>query len=121
MDPTMLEKALSGLDLDISNILNSEDSDEIKVKNYASALGRFRNYSNPPKPPATASTAASTAVSSHAIAMIPRAAVRTKKKKARKVTKHPKTEPLNINLDAPTVSWSLLDQPDRTHDVSLWR
>jgi len=50
--PSMLDKTLSGLDTDISNILYSTDSDEIKVKKYISDLARFRNYSSPPKPKA---------------------------------------------------------------------
>jgi len=48
--PSMRDKVLSGLDTDISNILNSDDSDEIKAKSYIAALARFRNYSFPPKP-----------------------------------------------------------------------
>jgi hypothetical protein len=47
--PTMRDKVLSGLDTDISNILNSDDTDEIKAKNYITALARFRNYSVPPR------------------------------------------------------------------------
>jgi len=50
--PSMLDKTLSGLDNEISVILNSNDSDEIKAKNYVSALARFKNYSNPPNPTA---------------------------------------------------------------------
>ena len=46
---SMREKALSGLDTDISNILNSDVSDEIKARSYVSALARFKNYSAPPK------------------------------------------------------------------------
>jgi len=45
----MREKALSGLDTDISNILNSDVSDELKARSYVSALARFKNYSSPPK------------------------------------------------------------------------
>ena len=48
--PTMRDKVLSGLDSEISSILNSQESDEIKAKNYALTLRRFVNYSNPPKP-----------------------------------------------------------------------
>src|SRR6267154_4370398 len=48
--PTMRDKVLSTLDSDISNILNSNDSDEIKAKNYISTLARFRNLSAPVKP-----------------------------------------------------------------------
>ena len=47
--PSMLDKTLSGLDNDISIILNGDDSDEIKAKKYISALARFKNYSSPPK------------------------------------------------------------------------
>jgi len=45
----MRDKALSGLDSDISNILQSDEPDEIKVRNYISALSRYKNYSTPPK------------------------------------------------------------------------
>ena len=48
--PSMLDKALSGLDTDISNILKSEEPDEIKVRNYMTALSRYKNYSTPPPP-----------------------------------------------------------------------
>ena len=63
--PTMRDKVLSGLDTEISNILNSDVSDEIKARSYVSALARFRNYSVTPKreepkapPPAPAPTPA---------------------------------------------------------------
>src|SRR2546425_10091228 len=48
--PSMRDKALSALDTDISNILNSNDSDEFKAKSYMSAASRFRSLSAPPKP-----------------------------------------------------------------------
>src|SRR5437867_11859182 len=48
--PSMRDKVLSGLDTEISDILNSDVSDEIKARSYISALARFRNYSTPPKP-----------------------------------------------------------------------
>ena len=62
----MRDKVLSGLDTEISNILNSDVSDEIKARSYVSALARFRNYSVTPKreepkappPPTPASTPA---------------------------------------------------------------
>ena len=47
--PSMRDKVLSGLDTEISNILNSDVSDEIKARSYVSALARFRNYSVTPK------------------------------------------------------------------------
>ena len=48
--PSMLDKALSELDTDISNILNSADSDELKAKSYMSVATRFRILSAPNKP-----------------------------------------------------------------------
>jgi len=45
--PSMRDKALSGLDEDISNILESDASDEIKAKSYVAALSRLRHISNP--------------------------------------------------------------------------
>ena len=47
--PSMRDKVLSGLDTEISNILNSDVSDEIKARSYVTALARFKNYSAPPK------------------------------------------------------------------------
>lgn len=49
--PSMRDKALSGLDGEITSILNSEADDELKAKQYSAALSRFRNYSDdrPPK------------------------------------------------------------------------
>ena len=46
----MRDKALSGLDTAISNILNNDASDELKAKSYMSALVRYKNLSAPPKP-----------------------------------------------------------------------
>ncbi len=48
--PTMKDKVLSGLDTDISNILNSDASDEAKVNSYMVALSRFKVISSPPPP-----------------------------------------------------------------------
>ena len=48
--PSMLDKALSGLDTDISNILKSEEPDEIKVRNYMTALSRYKSFSTSPPP-----------------------------------------------------------------------
>lgn len=48
--PSMRDKALSVLDTDISNILDSNESDDVKVRHYISALARYKNYSAPPKP-----------------------------------------------------------------------
>ena len=43
----MKDKALSGLDTDISSILESDEPDEIKVQKYAASLKRFKSYSAP--------------------------------------------------------------------------
>ena len=45
--PSMKDKALSGLDTDISSILESNEPDEIKVQKYAASLKRFKSYSAP--------------------------------------------------------------------------
>ena len=47
--PSMRDKVLSGLDTEISSILNSDVPDEIKARSYISALARFKNYSVTPK------------------------------------------------------------------------
>src|SRR6266516_1594948 len=49
--PTMKDKVLSRLDDDISSILDSDVSDEVKARNYASALSRFKAISSPPRGP----------------------------------------------------------------------
>ena len=41
----MKDKALSGLDTDISSILESDEPDEIKMQKYAASLKRFKSYS----------------------------------------------------------------------------
>ena len=56
--PSMRDKALSELDTDISNILNDDTSDEIKVKKYMATLARYKNLSAPPKPEKPASALA---------------------------------------------------------------
>ena len=45
--PSMKDKALSGLDTDISSILESDEPDEIKMQKYAASLKRFKSYSAP--------------------------------------------------------------------------
>lgn len=45
--PSMQDKVLSALDTDIANILNSEESDEVKAKRYFSTITRFKNISSP--------------------------------------------------------------------------
>ena len=48
--PSMRDKVLSALDTDISNILNSDEPDEVKARNYIATLSRFKSISAPPKP-----------------------------------------------------------------------
>ena len=48
--PSMHDKVLSRLDMDISSILNSDETDEVKAKSYITALARYKNLSAPPKP-----------------------------------------------------------------------
>ena len=43
----MKDKALSGLDTDISSILESDEPDEIKMQKYAASLKLFKSYSAP--------------------------------------------------------------------------
>ena len=43
----MKDKALSGLDTDISSILETDEPDEIKMQKYAASLKRFKSYSAP--------------------------------------------------------------------------
>src|SRR6059036_3704651 len=57
----MRDKVLSGLDTEISDILNSDVPDEMKARSYISALARFRNYSAPPVEQAPAAAAAAPA------------------------------------------------------------
>jgi hypothetical protein len=48
---SMRDKALSALDSDITNILNSDASDELKGKSYAASLSHFRTYLATPSLP----------------------------------------------------------------------
>jgi hypothetical protein len=68
----MRDKALSNLDSDISNILNSDVSDELKAKSYAASLSRFRSYSSPPSLPAVEKPVEQRAVSTPQSAARPR-------------------------------------------------
>jgi hypothetical protein len=72
--PSMRDKVLSELDMQISNILNSDAPDDIKAMSYVSTLTRFKHYSAPPKaeepkttptppPPSATPAAAPTAAS----------------------------------------------------------
>jgi len=56
--PSMQDKVLSRLDTDISTILNSDETDEVKVKSYVAALTRYKNLTAPPKPEKIVSAAA---------------------------------------------------------------
>jgi len=102
--PSMRDKVLSGLDSDISNILNSEESDEIKAKNYAATLSRFRNYSDPPKPEKPKA--------------LPTAPTPFKPTPTRKRVIRAKQSKSKV---APSIDWDQLTQPDSTHDAPLWK
>ena len=110
--PSMRDKALSGLDNDISNILNSDLSDEIKARNYVSALARYKNYSTPPKsvepkpapPPPPAAPPTTPAVST--------AFTFTGKSPLKRPRKRVKTEPLDI---APSLEPKLWRRTQRSH------
>jgi type IV secretory pathway VirB10-like protein len=107
--PTMRDKVLSGLDSEISGILNSQESDEIKAKKYALTLRRFVNYSSPPKPslptppppPPTPITAPVPKTSS-----------------VKRVKRLKKTH-LNVAKDASVFNWD--DQSIRDDDSALWK
>ena len=47
---SMRDKVLKALDTDISNILNSDEQDEVKARNYIATLSRFKSLSALPKP-----------------------------------------------------------------------
>ena len=110
MDPrfvrsSMREKALSGLDSVMADILNSDDSDDIKAKSYVSALSRFRDYSNPP-------TKAVKQETPPTVQPPPPANPPVKTKRTRRAKALSKDASQNI------VSWD--QQPDSTRDLSLW-
>src|SRR6266516_6945784 len=106
--PTMRDKALSGIDTEISNILNSHASDEIKAASYMSALTRFKNYSNPPKSevlaPATPAAPAAPAAPAHPAAAFKVHSVKRKRAKAHSPPKRTKVTPSDIfpSIDPPT-------------------
>lgn len=101
--PSMRDKALSGLDSAIADILNSDDSDDIKAKSYITALSRFRNYSNPP-------TKAVKQETPPTVQPPPPIIPPVKAKRSRRARALSKDASQNI------VSWD--QQPDSTHD--LW-
>jgi hypothetical protein len=99
----MSEKVLSRLDTDISTILNSDISDEMKAKSYTSALARFKHISSPPKPkPAAPPDTATAAVS--AVPTIPFKSVSPQKRPHKRV---------KIETD-PSVETSLWRRTQRT-------
>ena len=102
--PSMRDKALSGLDSDISNILNDDVSDEIKVNRYISALSRFKNiFVPPPSPPGAPPPQPQAAVAPPQVPM-------------------PQAQP-----QAASVTYKVMKPPKRPHkrakvvtDASLW-
>ena len=105
--PTMRDKVLSGLDSEISGILNSQESDEIKAKNYALTLRRFVNYSNPPKPTSPPPPSPPP----------PPTPITTPGAKTRKRVKRLKKIHLSVAKDPSVFNWD--DRPIR--DDSLWK
>jgi len=105
--PSMRDKVLSGLDSDISNILNSDESDEIKAKNYAATLGRFRIYSDPPKPEKPKALPAAPPT--------PFKPTPSRKRVIRAKQSKPKASAIS------SIDWDHLTQPDSTHEAPLWK
>ena len=115
--PSMRDKALSGLDSIISNILDSDESDELKAKSYMEALTRFRNYS---KPPSEKRETPSMAPSSPPplTPQLPTLSA-SQRKKSRRRTK--RIEPLHDADNASSVSLDQIIHPDSTYDATLWK
>ena len=114
--PSMRDKALSGLDSEISSILDSGDSDEIKARNYTAALARFKNYSKPP----TVKRDTLPAIPPPPPPTLPRPNP-PPPKPTRKRVKRAKIEPLESSPVATPVSWDRFVHPDSTHDETLWK
>ena len=110
--PSMRDKALSALDSEMSSILENEDSDEIKARNYEAALIRFRNYLKPP------------VIKRDTLPTVPPppqpAPPPPQPKPVRKRTKRVKNGSLDSAANVSSVSWDQFSQPDSTHDASLW-
>ena len=100
--PSMRDKALSGLDSIIADILNSGDSDDIKAKSYVTALSRFRNYSTPP----TKAVKQETPPAAVQQPIIPPPPAATSRKRTKRIKALSKDANQNI------VSWD--QQPDST-------
>ena len=96
--PSMRDKVLSRLVTDISTILNSDETDEGKVKSYVTALARYKNLTAPPKPDKTEKPAP------------------------------PASIPAAPTVSSPTVTFKTKSPPKRRHkrvrvdtEPSLWR
>lgn len=115
--PSMRDKVLSGLDSEISNILESNESDEIKARSYIASLARFINYSKPPAEKLETKTlpTAPPTVSPLPALPVPRANT------SRKRIKRAKVKTLDSDPNITSVSWDRFVQPDSTHDTSLWK
>src|SRR5437867_2377490 len=106
--PSMRDKVLSGLDTEISDILNSDVSDEIKARSYVSALARFRNYSVPPVERAPVAAAAAPAATPVAAPAVPFKALTPLKRPHKRV----KDETVDI---VPSLDEPLWRRTQRTH------
>src|SRR5437867_2398078 len=96
--PSTRDKVLSGLDTEISDILNSDAPDEIKARSYVAALTRFKNYSAPPKPEQVPPTAP---VAAPAVPAVPFKALTPRKRPHKRV----KVETLDIVPSLDELLW----------------
>ena len=107
--PSMRDKVLSGLDTEISDILNSDAPDEIKARSYVTALARFKNYSAPPKSEQAPPTApAAVTVAAPAVPAVPFKALTPPKRPHKRVN----VETLDI---VPSLDEPLRRRTQRTH------
>src|SRR6266516_871051 len=120
--PTMTDKLLSGLDNDISNILNSDASDEAKARSYMVALSRFKTFSSPPRglprgpPPPLPPQAAVAAVP----ALLPKAAPVTYKTSKPPKRLHKRAKPKLPAVDDPSFWQRELRTPSKRNLGTQW-
>lgn len=111
--PSMRDKAMSGIDSIISNILESEESDDVKVKNYISALMRYRNYSVPPKPVVNSTNTPT--VPTAAAAAIPATSNVSSAKASRPLKRSHKRVKVDVSTATPSLDQSLWRRTQRVH------
>src|SRR6266516_5406275 len=118
--PTMKDKVLSGLDNDISSILNSDASDEAKAYSYMSALSRFKAISSPPRGPTPGTQPQAAVAAVPAVPAVPRqpkaASVSYKMRKPPKRLHKPKLSA----LDDPSFCRRELRTPSKRNLGTQW-